>query len=105
MSFRGHLLVSASVLALASAHLTGAFAQTAPANEPPPQPLPAVNVQPPAQKQKAAVKKAAPKATTPKSETQTAATPSITLPEIVNVAAPIRQIEPDNSASEMTFSG
>ena len=85
----------------------GAFAQSsaAPATEPPSQQLPAVNVPRPEQKQKAAVKKAAAKKAAPRVQTQAPRTTSIVLPDIVNIAAATRQTDPDNSASEMTFSG
>ena len=52
-------------------------------------------------KKKTAVKKAA--ATAPRVPTQTAGAPSIPLPEILNIAAPTRQTDPDNSASEMVL--
>ncbi len=107
MSFRGRLLVSASVLALGFADLPGAFAQSAPSTEPQPQQLPAVNVQKAAQRRrKPRSRKPPPKA--PRVPTQTAGAPSIPLPEILNIAAPrarpIRTIRRARWSSRLTGS-
>jgi outer membrane receptor protein involved in Fe transport len=109
MSLRASLLVSASAVALSVQAITtpdGAFAQTSapPATEPSQQ-LPAVDVPRPEQKQKAAVKKAPANAKKAAPRVQTQAPASTTLPDMVIVAAATRQTDPDNSASEMTFSG
>lgn len=108
MLFRRRWLVSASIFALGFqtiGTLSSALAQSAPSAGSQPQQLPAVNVPRPEQKKKAAVRKAAAKKTATRVQKQAPATPSIVLPEIVNVAAATRQTDPDNSASEMTFSG
>jgi outer membrane receptor protein involved in Fe transport len=107
MSFRRHLLVSASVFAFGSqcAILPSALAESAAPSSAEPQSLPPVNVQRPEQKKRAAVKKKAAPKTTQRVPAETAAAPSVTPSEIANVAAATRQTEPDNSASEMTFSG
>jgi outer membrane receptor protein involved in Fe transport len=108
MSLQASLLVSVSAVALSFQTIAtphGALAQTSapPATEAAQQ-LPAVNIPRPEQKKKAAVKKAAPKPATQRVAPATVSGTTV-LPDIVNVAAPTRQTDPDNSASEMTFSG
>ena len=105
MSLRASLLVSVSAVALSVQivatptahsrnHAPAAEAATAPGRG-----RVEAGAEAESRRQESAPKKAA------RVQTQAPATPSIVLPDIVNIAAPTRQTDPDNAASEMTFSG